>query len=190
LPLTAFTAGHRRQFGIYQSAQSASAWAADSDVRRVYGKYFCRVGTARGREWLPHEDGSQGRITDCDPRYFAWPDLYRPGFRHAPLPRIAGNIGAKPCFRKFARYRQPICPGDACFSVDRFGAGYKEDCSFAGVVEAFCQTPMSVLDTSIATARKARAFPRPDLFLFIRVDSRLLKLDESRRGSDPAFQIT
>ena len=49
---------------------------------------------------------------------------------------------------------------------------------------------MSVLDTSIATARKARAFPRADLFLFIRVDSRLLKLDESRRGSDPAFQIT
>ena len=74
------------------------------------------------------EDGSQGRITDCDRRYFAWPDLYRPGFRHAPLPRIAGNVGARPCFRKFARYRQPVCPGDACFSVDRFRAGHKEGC--------------------------------------------------------------
>lgn len=49
---------------------------------------------------------------------------------------------------------------------------------------------MSVLAAaSIASARKARAFPRADFFVFIRIDSRLLKLDESRRGSDPAFQV-
>jgi DNA-binding NarL/FixJ family response regulator len=56
------------------------------------------------------------------------PDSCQPGFGPACIPKIHRNNAANRRSRT-TRHRRFVRSRDACFSVDRFGAGHKQDCA-------------------------------------------------------------